>query len=114
MLRRSIVGSFYSQEENEARALSCPTGLRPDSIARRSAHEFSFECSDLIGEAVGLNTCSYGLKQASQEFFKLLASTVIDFGFEQCLILVYFGSCTLAIGAQAKLFSGLMWTTPWS
>ena len=46
-------------------------------------------CGRLPGKVVRLNKALYGLKQSGRSWYKLLSSTLVECGFEQCLV----GTC---------------------
>ena len=43
-------------------------------------------CGRLSGKVVRLNKALYGLKQSGRSWYKLLSSTLVECGFEQCLV----------------------------
>ena len=43
-------------------------------------------CESVSGKVVLLNKAFYGLKRSGRAWFRLLASTLVECGFEQCLV----------------------------
>ena len=43
-------------------------------------------CGKIAGEVVLRNKALYGLKQSGRSWYKLLSSTLVECGFEQCLV----------------------------
>ena len=43
-------------------------------------------CGKMSGKVVRLNKALYGLKQSGRSWYKLLSSTLVECGFEQCLV----------------------------
>ena len=43
-------------------------------------------CRCLSGKVVRLNKAPHGLKQSGSSWYKLLSSTLVECGFEQCLV----------------------------
>ena len=43
-------------------------------------------CGRFSGKVVRLNKALYGLKQSGRSWYKLLSSTLVECGFEQCLV----------------------------
>ena len=43
-------------------------------------------CGEMSGKVVLLNKALYGLKQSGRSWYKLLSSTLVECGFEQCLV----------------------------
>ena len=47
---------------------------------------FPSGCGEMSGKVVLLNEALYGLKQSGQSWYKVLSSTLVVCGFEQCLV----------------------------
>ena len=43
-------------------------------------------CGPVSGKVVLLNKAVYGLKQSGRAWYQLLSSTLVEWGFEQCLV----------------------------